>query len=85
MNGIRATLLIALSLLLANAPLAAAPERRIEGTVLGAKATYCESRAGCTGTLTLELPRSDEVLAIRVPLGTALAISAKDAPPQRGC
>ena len=115
MSPRRPLLLFVLSLLAAGAS-HAAPERRIEGTVLGAKATYCELPAGCTGTVTVELSRTERVLAIRVPLGTpvsagchavpfgslhgqrvivtevddasgptARAISAKDAPPERGC
>ena len=52
-------------------------ERRIEGTVLDARATYCEPKKsdGCTGSVRLGRAEgaARETLEIRVPLGTPIS------------
>jgi hypothetical protein len=55
----------------------AGEERRIAGTVIDARATYCEPKKadGCTGTLTVAAVegRRRENLTIKVPLGTPIS------------
>ena len=52
-------------------------EKRVHGTVIDAKATYCEPKKedGCTGTLTLAARdgRREETLTVKVPLGTPIS------------
>ena len=52
-------------------------ERRIQGTVLDAQATYCEPRKsdGCTGSVRLDRAEGGarETLEIKVPLGTPIS------------
>lgn len=51
-------------------------ERRIDGTVLDAQATYCEptKEGGCTGTLVLDTGRAhDSSVTVKVPLGTPIS------------
>lgn len=47
-------------------------EERVHGTVVAAEAHHCEPKKtqGCTGTLTLE--SHNELLTIRIPLGTPI-------------
>lgn len=47
-------------------------EERVRGTVIDARATYCEPKKtqGCTGTVTLD--SHDETRVIRIPLGTPI-------------
>lgn len=67
---------IAMTMGLVPAMANAGAEQRVEGTVLGAKVTYCEAAktAGCTGNLTLETSNNGktETRLIKVPLGTPI-------------
>jgi hypothetical protein len=68
---------LVLSLVLSAALPRAGKEKRIKGTVLDAKASYCEPKKqdGCTGTLTLDASEKagEGTLTIHVPLGTPIS------------
>ena len=55
-------------------------EERVRGTVVEAKATYCEPKKtqGCTGTVTLD--SHDERRVIRIPLGTPITAGCEVLP-----
>lgn len=61
-----------ISLIVWGAATPPAEEERLQGTVVAAAAHYCEPKKtqGCTGTLTLD--SDDELLTIRIPLGTPI-------------
>lgn len=56
-------------------------EKRIDGTVIAAKPTYCEptKAAGCTGKIVLDarMRRASEALTIEVPLGTPISVGCE--------
>jgi hypothetical protein len=66
-------LVLFVSLVVWGAVLPPADEQRLEGTVVAARATYCEPKKsqGCTGTLTLAA--GEQTRTIKVPLGTPIS------------
>lgn len=55
-------------------------EEKVHGTVVAARAHYCEPKKthGCTGTLTLD--SHDEMLTITIPLGTPITAGCEPLP-----
>ncbi len=70
-------LVLLVSLLVWGAMPRGGDERRVRGTVLDARATYCEPRKsdGCTGSVRLGRGEgaAQETLEIEVPLGTPIS------------
>lgn len=74
--------ILVLSLTLWSALPQPGAERRIRGTVIDAKATYCEPKKedGCTGTLVLDTGTREKSVVVKVPLGTPISNGCETLP-----